>query len=166
MVYSGIVPGVAEKHGKGPLRLSLANNLTGGNTQVTLRQEDDPSRAVTLQSDLEQSGSAGTTVVSSAGEIDFEVTALSGDSNLSYSWSVTILDPGSNNSLAVHTAGTTNAARYNTLRIQMEANVGFPPIDIGVILVKCTVTQDPHSTSARQTTTEMGAMVTIITAAV
>mgnify|MGYP003112370661 CR=1 FL=1 len=88
-----------------------------------------------------QTGSVAT-FTTLAGQLDATVVATGGDSNYTYSWTVTKIADNSDtgNRFSVASSGTTNAARYNTLTIN-GARPGLatdPPFD-AIFLARCNV---------------------------
>ena len=158
MVYTSL-PGISEKHGKGPIRAVLTNNDTGTNDFVTVRQGGGAG----IRIEIEAPGAAGSTIVTEAGVINLTCALSTGNTNVKMNWSVTIQDPGAGTA-AVHTAGTQNNETYDSLRLSITAPSGHPPIDAAIFEVKCTITHnDDGSTPAAQITSEeMACQVTLI----
>ena len=83
------------------------------------------------------------------GQIDVTATAAGGDGSYTYAW--TVAEDGDNKNtgsgvLQILSAGTTNAAQYNTLTVRSNATPG-PPTDATYELT-CTVTDGTGATAS------------------
>ena len=102
----------------------------------------------------------------SAGAIDFTAIASGGDGSYSFAWTVT--ESGDTNNIAtgnhqLSTAGTQNAAQYNTARITVsETGVSGtdPPIESSYFF-NCTVT-DGTGATASTSAVEAGRVVVVL----
>lgn len=154
------LPGITEKHGKGPLRGYIEDQSGEGATeQQTVRQGGGG----VIRYTIEDSAAAGEAIVTDAGLISLVVELTSGLTDVKYNWSVVIADPGAGTA-AVHTAGTTNAKQYDSLRLTITAPTGMPPVDMAVLEIICTVTQndDGSNPAARISSEQWKAQVSLI----
>ena len=89
-------------------------------------------------------------ITTSAGEIDVIGSAAGGDGSYSYAWTVSEQGDDDNTGtgvIRIESAGTTNAARYNTLTLRSTASAGSPPTEAQYIL-RCTVTDGTGTTAS------------------
>jgi hypothetical protein len=92
-------------------------------------------------------------VSTGAGQIDVTATAAGGDGSYSYAWTVSELgddDDTGTGVIQILSAGTTNAAQYNTLTLRSNATPGGPTE--ASYSLKCTVTDGTGATAFKVAT--------------
>ena len=126
------------QQGAGPAALSIILVDDGGNELQELENMD-------------LAGPNGAhPITTSAGEIDVIGSAAGGDGSYSYAWTVSEQGDDDNTGtgvIRIESAGTTNAARYNTLTLRSTASAGSPPTEAQYIL-RCTVTDGTGTTAS------------------
>lgn len=91
-------------------------------------------------SGLSLSYAGGSSTTSGAGELDGTVTPSGGSGSYTYTWSLSEVDDP-DDKFVVSTAGTQNAAQYNTARFTCSSNLagGDPPPQDAQYQVRCIV---------------------------
>jgi uncharacterized caspase-like protein len=128
------------QQGAGPAALSIILVDGGGNQLDELENMDlaGPNFAHPIDS--------------GAGQIDVTGSAAGGDGSYSYAWTVSETGDDDNTGtgvIRILSAGTTNAAQYNTLTLRSTASAGSPPTDANYTLT-CTVTDGTGATASVQ----------------
>lgn len=126
--------GVVQQGSSSPLAVSISSNNSPTNVVIA-------------------TGGPGTSATSSAGDIDYTVTASGGTAPYSYAWVLSEqADPNPPpGAFAINTQGTTNAAQYDTGRIDgSNPAIPNPPAGNATYRVVCTVSDSASGSVTAQ----------------